>query len=37
MYNQNGEEVLKEGEALSDADITGTFMAELLIQGVKVE
>ncbi len=37
MYNQYGEEVLKEGETLSDADITGTFMAELLIKGVKVE
>jgi basic membrane protein A len=37
IYNQNGVEVLKEGETLSDADITGTFMAELLIKGVKVE
>ncbi len=37
IYNQNGEEVVKEGEVLSDADITGSFMADLLIKGVEVK
>ncbi|MDD4081707.1 MAG: BMP family ABC transporter substrate-binding protein [Eubacteriales bacterium] len=37
LYNNQGEQVLAEGETLSDADITSGLMTNLHIQGVEVK
>ena len=37
LYNNQGELVLAEGETLSDADITGGLMTNLLLKGVEVK
>lgn len=37
IYNNAGEVVVKEGEKLSDADITGGIMTTLLVKGVEVK
>lgn len=37
IYNNQGELVVKEGEVLDDADITGGLMTNLLIKGVEVK